>query len=133
MVGWHHRLNGHEFESTPGVGDGQGSLLCCSPWGRRVRHDWVTEWTELNSRKFRHFQRSCIPNDFFKLLYQVKKADIFKISDSPGHPVAKTLSSQCRGPEFDPWSGNRMQLRVRMLQLKDFSCHNEGQRSLVPH
>ena len=39
MVGWHHRLNGHEFEQIPGVGDGQGigdgqgSLACCSPWG----------------------------------------------------------------------------------------------------
>ena len=32
MVGWHHRLNGHEFEKAPGVGDGQGSLACCSPW-----------------------------------------------------------------------------------------------------
>ena len=32
MVGWHHRLNGHEFEEAPGVGDGQGSLACCSPW-----------------------------------------------------------------------------------------------------
>ena len=35
MVGWHHRFNGHEFEQTPGVGEGQGSLACCSPWGRR--------------------------------------------------------------------------------------------------
>ena len=34
MVGWHHRLNGHEFEQAPGVGDGQGSLACCSPWGQ---------------------------------------------------------------------------------------------------
>ena len=33
MVGWHHRLNGHEFEQIPGVGDGQGSLACCSPGG----------------------------------------------------------------------------------------------------
>ena len=33
MVGWHHRLNGHEFEQAPGVGDGQGSLACCSPCG----------------------------------------------------------------------------------------------------
>ena len=33
MVGWHHRLNGHEFAQTPGDGEGQGSLLCCSPWG----------------------------------------------------------------------------------------------------
>ena len=36
-------LNGHEFEQTPGDGEGQGSLACCSPWGCRVRHDWATE------------------------------------------------------------------------------------------
>ena len=35
MVGWHHWLNGHEFGWAPGVGDGQGSLACCSPWGRK--------------------------------------------------------------------------------------------------
>ena len=33
MAGWHHRCNGHEFEQAPGFGDGQGSLVCCSPWG----------------------------------------------------------------------------------------------------
>ena len=32
---WHHQLNGHEFEQAPGVGDGQGSLVCCSPWGHK--------------------------------------------------------------------------------------------------
>ena len=32
MVGWHHQLNGHEFEQTPGVGDGQGGLACCDSW-----------------------------------------------------------------------------------------------------
>ena len=35
MIGWHHPLNGHEFEQTPGVDDGQGSLACCSPWGHK--------------------------------------------------------------------------------------------------
>ena len=35
MVGWHHRLDGHEFEHVPGVGDGQGSLACCSPWSHK--------------------------------------------------------------------------------------------------
>ena len=35
MVGWHHRLDGHEFEQAQGVGDGQGSLACCGPWGRK--------------------------------------------------------------------------------------------------
>ena len=33
MVGWHHQLNGHEFEKTLGDGEEQGSLVCCSPWG----------------------------------------------------------------------------------------------------
>ena len=35
MVGWHHQLDGHEFEQAPGVGDGQGSLVYCSPWGHK--------------------------------------------------------------------------------------------------
>ena len=39
MVGWHHQLNGHGFGWIPGVGDGQGGLACCSPWGHRVGHD----------------------------------------------------------------------------------------------
>ena len=35
MVGWHHRLDGHEFERGPGDGDGQGTLACCGPWGHK--------------------------------------------------------------------------------------------------
>ena len=35
MVGWHHRLDGHEFEQALGAGDGQGGLVCCSPWGHK--------------------------------------------------------------------------------------------------
>ena len=35
MVRWHHQFDGHEFEQAPGVGDGQGNLACCSPWGRK--------------------------------------------------------------------------------------------------
>ena len=50
MAGWHHWLDGCESEWTPGVGGGQGGLLCCNSRGRRVRHDWATElnWTELS-------------------------------------------------------------------------------------
>ena len=43
MVGWHHQLDGHEFEQILGDGEGQGSLACCSPWVCRVRHDGVSE------------------------------------------------------------------------------------------
>ena len=39
MIGWHHQLNGQEFEQTLGDGEGQGSLACCSPLGHRVGHD----------------------------------------------------------------------------------------------
>ena len=35
MVGWHHQFNGHEFEQAPGASEGQGSLVCCSPWGHK--------------------------------------------------------------------------------------------------
>ena len=48
MAGWHHRLNGHEPEWTPGVGDGQGGLACCRPWGHKESD--TTErlnWSEL--------------------------------------------------------------------------------------
>ena len=43
MAGWHHWLNGHEFEQTLGDREGQGSLVCCNPWGHRVEYDSVTE------------------------------------------------------------------------------------------
>ena len=43
-AGWHHRLNGHEFGWTPGVGDGRRGLACCDSWGRKESgHDWTTE------------------------------------------------------------------------------------------
>ena len=35
MAGWHHQLDGHQSKQTPGAGDGQGSLKCCSPWGHK--------------------------------------------------------------------------------------------------
>ena len=44
MAGWHHRLSGHGFEWTPEVGDGQGGLACCSPWGRS--RTWLSDWTD---------------------------------------------------------------------------------------
>ena len=43
MVGWHHQLDGHEFEQALGDGEGQGSLACCSPRGQRVKESDTTE------------------------------------------------------------------------------------------
>ena len=57
MVGWHHQLDGHVFEQAPGVGDGQESLVCYSPWDRK---EWdMTEqlkWTELTDLQNRFMQ-----------------------------------------------------------------------------
>ena len=51
MIGWHHQLDGHEFEQALGDGEGQGSLACCSPWGCR-RSD-MTEQLK-NNNKIKH-------------------------------------------------------------------------------
>ena len=86
MVGWHHRHSGRGFGWTLGVGDGQGGLACCSPWGCRVGHDWATElnWTLL-----------------FPLLQQ-QTSRRYKL---PQCTVFLLLSSQCvcnAGP-WDSW------------------------------
>ena len=47
IIGWHHQLNGHEFEQAPGDSEGQGSLACCSPWGRQELD--MTEWLSSNN------------------------------------------------------------------------------------
>ena len=50
MAGWHHQLDGHEFKWTPGVGDGQGGLVCCNSWGRKESDTTKQlKWTELKT------------------------------------------------------------------------------------
>ena len=71
MVGWHHRLDGHEFEQTLGIGDGQGSRVCCSPWfHKELATTERLNWTELVSLCIGHtdllFSDSRIP--FLKIL-----------------------------------------------------------------
>ena len=53
MAGWHHQLDGHEFEWTPGVGDGQEGLVCCDSWGRKESDttEWLN-WTEKTTYEF---------------------------------------------------------------------------------
>ena len=62
MIGWHHQLKGYEFEQTLGDGEGQGSLVCCSPWGHKE-----SDMTErLNNKGM----------NLICLLYQVKKLQL---------------------------------------------------------
>ena len=71
MVGWHHQLDGHEFEQVPGVGVIQGSLECCSPWACK---EWdMTEllnWTELinfDNTKFMVYRPHILVSSFFQI------------------------------------------------------------------
>ena len=53
MVGWHDQLDGHEFEQAPGDGEGQGSLACCRPWGRKESD--MTEQHKRKEQRYTHF------------------------------------------------------------------------------
>ena len=64
MAGWHHWLDGHEFEWIPGVGDGQGGLACCNSQGRKESDTTQLNWTELNTFQI----YPCIRFFFFFLL-----------------------------------------------------------------
>ena len=61
IVGWHHQLNGHEFEQTPGKCEGQGNLVCYSPWGHN-------EWTGLSDRSTASFVCICAMRNNISLL-----------------------------------------------------------------
>ena len=54
MIGWHHQLNGHEFQQTPRDAEGQGSLACCSPWGRKE----LDMAERLNHNKLTHMRKT---------------------------------------------------------------------------
>ena len=89
MVGWHHQLNGHEFEQGLGVGDGQGGLVCCSPWGRRVGHDWATEQQEYLTtyNTLRYFLFSSVLSIGYQcipcwLWYSLEKSALILISNT---------------------------------------------------
>ena len=64
-VGWHHQLDGHEFEQAPGVPDGQGSLVCCSPWGRKEL-DMTEQLNNNNQDIYTLIPRACMLSDMAK-------------------------------------------------------------------
>ena len=82
MVGWHHWLRGHEFEQAPGVGDGQGGLVCCSPWSHK----------ELDTTERLNW--------LFQIDYLLSIVRSF-----PGGSDGKSVCLQYRRPRFNPWVG----------------------------
>ena len=67
MVGWHHQLDGHEFDQAPGVGDGQGGLVCSSPWGRKD-----LDMTERQCKEIEENNRMGKTRDLFKKIRDTK-------------------------------------------------------------
>ena len=66
MVGWHHWLNGHEFEQTLGDSEGQGSLACCSPWGHS--QTWLSNWPttlQFTFLKIPYFKKAHMQRNHF--------------------------------------------------------------------
>ena len=90
VAGWHHRLNGHGFGWTPGVGDGQGGLACCSSWDRKESDmtEWL-KWTELNW--------SSLP-------------DMFLLLQESAWPLAQTRSAWELNPQEQPLSNDWQKL-----------------------
>ena len=102
MAGWHHWLNGHEFEWTPGVGDGQEGLARCISWGRKESD--TTErlnWTELSSRGY------CSHQIVFKQLHinQEWKLQMPLRVGVRGRQVTEIC---CLGPDVNIESGERV-------------------------
>ena len=104
MAGWHHQLDGHESEQAPGVGDGQGGLACCIPWGRKE-----SDMTE-----------------------QLSGTEL-KVSGNglPSWLRQERICLQCSRPGFDRWVGKipwrREWLPTPIFLPREF----HGQRSLV--
>ena len=106
MVGWHHRCEGHEFELAPGVGDGQGSLACCSPWDQKEsdmseRLNW-TEWCNYISENITLSSNpaNVVTMCLLILFYQ------FKVDTISVHLISFTLYFQINFPNFiTKWNG----------------------------
>ena len=92
MVGWHHRLNGHEFGQTPGEGEGQGSLVCCTPWDHKESDKTV--WLNNNRSSFFFFSQI-----FIRHLC----ANLRRISNPSSYPLPSSLVRKTgKGRALDP-------------------------------
>ena len=88
MVGWHHRINGHEFEQALGVGDGQRSLLCCSPRG--CKESDRTEW--LNDKAVKHaFTRNDTVFKFHSIFAKIKLLSKHTHTHTHTHKTKKNI------------------------------------------
>ena len=92
MVGWQHRLNGHEFGWTPGVGDGQGGLVCCGSWGRKESD--TTEWLNWTKDLGLSFVKLELCGEPSACLWWKCSCGVFYVRILSGHSV-ETVVSDC--------------------------------------
>ena len=125
MAGWHHRLNGREFEWTPGVGDGQGGLVCCSSWGHRVRHDWATElkwcrWHHPYGRKWRTTKEPLDENERGEKKAGLK-LNIRKTKIMASSPITswQTDGVTMETETLFSWAPKSLQMVIVAMKLKD--------------
>ena len=126
MAGWHHRLNGNEFERTPGVGDGQGDLACCDSQGCKESDmtEWLNwtkgistqPWTLIKSQMFAYSTQQCVALSAASyvlgsiLIHENLRLHphlnwlSWQHMGSPGSS-AGSFHLQCRWPQFDSWVG----------------------------
>ena len=87
MAGWHHQLNGHVFQQTPGDSEGEGSQVCCSPRGCKVRHDWMIARHNPYILKFFHVALIYVIFSFLRNEYS------FQLSILPWETLVSELST----------------------------------------
>ena len=128
MVGWHHQLDGHEFEEAPGVGDGQGGLECCSPWGCKESDMTATELTIP----------LCVYMVFPLSIDSFTEVSLAYASwlGFPGGTNGKDPTCKCRRRNrcrFDPWVGKIPWRREQQPTPVFLPGESHGQRSLVSY
>ena len=121
MVGWYHWLNGHEFEQAPGIGEGQDSLACCSPWG--CKESDMTEWLKWTESLYLTQIFLVLPNVLFQFQNPIQDTTLHCLLYLLRFPLASTVSLRYlifnELDNFEEyWSG----VLFYTLLLEFFSC-----------
>ena len=136
-VGWHRRLDGHEFEQALGVSVGQGGLACCRPWGCKE-----SDTTELNDCPWSGLpfpSPGHLPHPEIEYMSPEFQADSLPSVFSEGFSggtSGKETTCQCRGPKrcrFDPWVGKNPWRWAWQSTPILLPGESHGQRSLASY